>query len=108
MRAYEDFEIVYVGQDACLYDAESRPQSYRRRDGWSLDRGYYVVSWPSGTGDQRYDEKAVFRGPFKRYQDAETNLRNFLVLLQGQQVSGQLGGTPGVGLEGQKQLASRV
>jgi hypothetical protein len=69
---YEDYEVVRVTSECRLVDAGGREHVYWRRDGQSLPAGWYVVSWPPAPGRQprRFNEEAVFRGPFKLEAEA--------------------------------------
>ncbi|GEM_PF-5983959 len=80
MEQYSEMQVVFVSEGFRLIDAESYQRTYRRRDALPLATGYYVVSWPPGSEAGSYDEKAVFRGPFKRRREAETNLERFRAL----------------------------
>lgn len=65
-----DFEIVHVTKPCALLDAGFRERVHWRRDGVPLPGGYYVVGWPAGTHERRFNERAVFRGPFGTRGDA--------------------------------------
>jgi len=39
-----------------------------------LAAGYYVVSWPRPAAQRRFNEDAVFRGPFRLREDARAQL----------------------------------
>ena len=69
---YEDYEVVRVTSECRLVDAGGREHVYWRPDGQSLPAGWYVVSWPPAPGRQprRFNEEAVFRGPFKLEAEA--------------------------------------
>ncbi|HSO06562.1 MAG TPA: hypothetical protein VLW45_04960 [Pelomicrobium sp.] len=60
----EYFEIIRVISDSRLLDAESYERIYWRADGEPLAQGFYRVSWPPVTISGRYDERAVFIGPY--------------------------------------------
>ncbi len=67
MRHSEDreyFEIIRVISDSRLLDAESYERIYWRGDGKPLAQGFYRVSWPVVTVAGRFDERAVFIGPY--------------------------------------------
>lgn len=63
-------EIVSVATNACLFDDESYQRQYTLRDGSGLKPGMYVVSWPAGVGQRRYDEHAIFHGPYCSREEA--------------------------------------
>jgi len=65
-NGYSDCEIVRVVSEARLVDCHARSCAYWRRDGRPLPQGWYVVSWPPPleTGARRFNEDAIFRGPF--------------------------------------------
>jgi len=48
---------------------------YWRRDGLGLAAGWYIVSWPPGAVPGRFNEEALFRGPFRQSEEAEGALR---------------------------------
>lgn len=91
---YDKLEIVRILAGFRLFDAESYERTYWRRDGLPLTPGYYVVSWQDDTAIRRFDEEAVFSGPFKDVQEARSALcllklwadahRVFLSVLQGE------------------------
>ncbi|MFZ5555245.1 MAG: hypothetical protein ACOZDY_00755 [Pseudomonadota bacterium] len=60
----EYFEIVRVTSDSRLLDAESCERVYWRRDGRPLAQGYYRVTWPPVAVSGRFDERALFIGPY--------------------------------------------
>lgn len=64
-------EMVKVFKPFRLIDAESYEHTYWRRDGVPLANGYYVVIWPGSASAGRFDEDAVFRGPFRDRKAAE-------------------------------------
>lgn len=73
MEAYYDtHEIIRIRTGFRLFDAESYERTYRRPDGLPLAPGYYVVSWPTDIPIRRFDENAVFTGPFKDRRDASS------------------------------------
>jgi len=64
-------EIVQVFKPFRLIDAESYEHTYWRRDGVPLANGYYLVNWRAGATAGRFDESAVFRGPYRDRKTAE-------------------------------------
>lgn len=69
---YDTHEVVRIRTGFRLFDAESYERTYRRPDGVPLAPGYYVVSWPTDIPTRRFDESAVFTGPFKDLCDASS------------------------------------
>lgn len=69
---YDTHEVVRIHTGFRLFDAESYERTYRRQDGVPLAPGYYVVSWPTDIPIRRFDEHAVFTGPFEDRRDAGT------------------------------------
>jgi|GEM_PF-6476647 len=61
---YENVELVCVASGFRLFDADSYQRTYRRPDGVALVPGMYVVHWPGNATSRRFDEDAVFYGPF--------------------------------------------
>jgi len=70
----ERFEVVQVIGGFRLLDGQSQERVYWRHDGMRLAPGFYAVHCPSGVPAQTFNDAAVFRGPFKRREDAETAL----------------------------------
>jgi hypothetical protein len=68
--ASQDFEIVRVISECRLIDEESFEHVYWRRDGKPLALGCYIVSWPPGAKVGRYNEEAVFHGPYRERKEA--------------------------------------
>jgi len=68
---YDIFEIVAVIRDFWLVDAESYQRRYCTNHGQPLVPGYYVVNWPESIRARRFNEHAVFHGPFKLRQEAQ-------------------------------------
>jgi len=66
-----NFEVVRVISEFRLLDAESCEHTYWRRDGKGLAAGWYFVNWPRGTVARRFNEDALFRGPFKLRDEAQ-------------------------------------
>lgn len=90
--AHEDYEVVRVTSECRLLDAGGREHVYWRRDGQPLRAGWYVVSWPPVPGRQsrRFNEEAVFRGPFK----LEAEARHALARLRAGQPAATQDGLP--------------
>lgn len=76
---YENYEIVSVFQETALIDAESYQRNYQTGNGRPLPIGYYVVSWPEHIKVRRFDQQAVFHGPFPSRLDAKLALEEFSV-----------------------------
>jgi hypothetical protein len=77
---YDCFEIACVIYGFRLVDSESYERQYRRQDGRPLRPGYYVVHWPASIRIRRFNEHAVFFGPFRVRAEAQMILEH----LQGQ------------------------
>jgi hypothetical protein len=73
---YDIFEIVAVIREFWLVDAESYQRRYCTSDGQTLAPGYYVVSWPEHVRTRRFNEQAVFHGPFKLRKEAQATTHN--------------------------------
>lgn len=67
---YDRFEIASVIGDHKLVDAESYERRYSQPDGLPLAPGYYVVYWPEHIRNRRFDEHALFHGPFRQRPEA--------------------------------------
>jgi hypothetical protein len=74
-------EVVWVYEQFRLIDAESYQRIYSRKNAKPLAKGFYIVSWPKGRGEQIFGDEAVFHGPYLRRKDAETSAEMFLTLL---------------------------
>jgi hypothetical protein len=72
--ASQEFEIVRVINECRLIDEQSFEHVYWRRDGKPLALGYYIVIWPPGARVGRFNEEAVFRGPYRERTEALTAL----------------------------------
>lgn len=68
---YDDFEVVSVIHHFKLVDSESYERLYRRRDGVPLLPGYYVVNWPTTVIRRRFNEEAIFFGPYESRKGAQ-------------------------------------
>lgn len=68
---YDDIEIVSVIRGFRLIDSESYEREYKSCDGRPLTSGYYIVWWPPDIKVKRFDERAIFYGPFPIRQAAE-------------------------------------
>ncbi len=62
-------EIVSVATNSYLYDDESYQRQYTLRDNAALKPGVYIVSWPAGVGQRRFDEQAIFHGPYRSREE---------------------------------------
>jgi len=69
-----NFDIIRVIGECRLIDEESFEHVYWRRDGKPLALGYYVVSWPPGAKVGRFNEDAMFRGPYRARSEARAAL----------------------------------
>jgi len=78
---------VRVISECRLIDERSSEQVYWRRDGKSLAPGYYVVRNPPGGPARRYNEDAVFRGPYPLRGEARAALEQLLALTDARAVS---------------------
>ena len=76
------FEIVRVTGECRLLDAESVERVYWRRDGKPLAAGHYIVTWAPGIAARRFNEDAVFRGPFRLRTEAEAVLEQLETLVR--------------------------
>ncbi len=79
---YDNFELVRVGPDFRLLDPESYERRYRRTDNVPLDPGLYVVHWPADVAVRRFDEHALYFGPFDLRADADAALDRLRVRLE--------------------------
>ena len=70
-----EFQVVRVIGECRLIDEDSFEHVYWRRDGKPLALGYYVVDWPPGARAGRFNEDAVFHGPYHLRSDALAALR---------------------------------
>jgi hypothetical protein len=75
----DGFEIVQVIGGFKLLDEVSHERIYWRRDGAPLAPGFYFVKVTAGISARKFNEDAVFRGPFRRRQDAGDALQRFQV-----------------------------
>ncbi len=67
---YDDFELVRIASNFRLLDPESYERRYRRADETPLEPGLYVVHWPASASPRRFDEQALYFGPFKLASEA--------------------------------------
>jgi hypothetical protein len=75
MDAYYDiFEMVMVIPDFWLFDAELYQRRYCTGHGQPLAAGYYIVSWPEHIRARRFNEHALFHGPFTCRKEAQKSL----------------------------------
>jgi len=65
---YDMFEVVAVTRGFWLVDAESYQRQYCTNRGHPLHRGYYVVNWPEHIRIRRFNEQAIFHGPYQSKQ----------------------------------------
>lgn len=80
---YDSVEIARVIHGYKLIDSESYERCYSRRGGEPLLPGYYVATWPKDIKIRRFNEDAVFYGPFRRRNDAEAVLEQFRTAASG-------------------------
>jgi hypothetical protein len=66
-----ELEVVRVISEHRLLDARSDEHVYWRRNGCGLVPGYYVVRRRDDVVRRPFNEDVEFRGPFRRYEDAE-------------------------------------
>lgn len=78
----DDFEIVQVIGGFKLLDGMSRERVYWRRDRAPLAPGFYFVKVAAGFVARKFSEDAVFRGPFRRRQEAGDALQRFKMRVQ--------------------------
>lgn len=71
---YDIFEIVVVIREFWLIDAESYQRMYYTSHGQPWVPGYYVVNWPEQIRVRRFNEHALFHGPFKSRKEAQALL----------------------------------
>jgi hypothetical protein len=71
---YDIFEIVAVIRDFWLVDAESYQRTYCTGHSQPLAPGYYFVNWPEHIRARRFNEHAMFHGPFKFRKEAQAAL----------------------------------
>jgi hypothetical protein len=64
LQTYLHVEIVQVVNKAYLIDADGNECKYFRNTGGALERGHYVVIWPLGCDEPRFDQNACFYGPY--------------------------------------------
>ena len=74
MNSERDFQVVEVTGECCLRDGGGMEHRYWRRDGRPLPSGFYVVHWPAGTTPGRFNEEALFEGPFRSRGGAEAGV----------------------------------
>lgn len=74
-------EVVWVYEQFRLIDPESYQRVYSRKNGRPLAKGFYIVSWPKGRGDQAYGNEAAFHGPYLNRKEAEASAEMFQDLL---------------------------
>ena len=79
-NAKRKFRIVEVLGVCSLRDAEGIEHPYWRRDGHSLVPGFYIAHWPSGAAVGRFNEDALFEGPFRQRSGAEAALPKIVAL----------------------------
>jgi len=65
---YDIFELVAVIRGFWLIDAESYQRQYCTSRGYPLQPGYYVVNWPEHIRIRRFNELALFHGPYQSKQ----------------------------------------
>lgn len=61
---YLHVEIVQVVNKTYLIDGDGNECKYFRNAGEALERGHYVVIWPPGCDEPRFDQDACFYGPY--------------------------------------------
>lgn len=76
------FQVVEVLGECRMRNGEDREHRYWRRDGRSLLPGFYVVHWPPGATVGRFNEDALFEGPFRERGGAEAALPRIVALVR--------------------------
>ena len=71
---YESLELVCIAPGFRLFDDEWYQRWYVRADNVPLEPGLYVVHWPADVEVRRFDERAVYYGPFKSPVEARATL----------------------------------
>lgn len=71
---YESLELVCIAPGFRLFDDEWYQRWYVRADNVPLEPGLYVVHWPEDVAIRRFDERAVYYGPFKSPVEARATL----------------------------------
>jgi hypothetical protein len=74
VNAESGFRVVRVLSECRLVDDRGEERMYWRRDGSCLAPGFYVVHWPQGGATGRFNEDALFEGPFRERGGAEAAL----------------------------------
>ena len=82
-RAKRGFRVVEVFGECRLRDGAGVEHPYWRRDGSCLAPGWYVVHWPAGATVGRFNENALFEGPFRARGSAEAGLPKIVELVAG-------------------------
>jgi hypothetical protein len=93
------FQIVEVLGVCSLRDAEGNEHPYWRRDGHALAPGFYIAHWPADATVGRFNEDALFEGPFRQRSGAEAALPRIIALAEsedawGPRAAGLEAGTP--------------
>jgi len=68
--SYESLEIVRIASGLRLFDADSYQRRYLPPAGVPLEPGLYIVHWPAHVTARRFDQDAVYRGPFSNLEQA--------------------------------------
>jgi hypothetical protein len=76
--AFEDVEFVYIASNFRAFDEDWYQRKYVRPDNIPLDPGVYIVRWPNGIVRRRFDEHAVYEGPFQCLAAARAALQRRL------------------------------
>src|SRR4030095_16666103 len=76
------FQIVEVLGVCSLRDAEGNEHPYWRRDGHALASGFYIAHWPAGAAVGRFNEDALFEGPFRQRSGAARAVPKILALAE--------------------------
>lgn len=72
--SYESLEIVRIASGLRLFDGDSYQRTYVPPQGAPLEPGLYIVHWPTHVAARRFDEHAVYRGPFADLEQARAAL----------------------------------
>jgi hypothetical protein len=77
-------EIVCLTPTFQLFDGESYQRSYVRTENSPQEPGLYVVHWPAGLAVRRFDEHAVYHGPYRTPVEARAALHELENRLNGE------------------------
>lgn len=69
-----DYEFVTIASNLRLFDENSYQKRYMPAEGIALEPGVYIVHWPPGITERRYDESATYIGPFASLAEARASI----------------------------------